>query len=132
MNSLVVCLKRGISSASGSLIYLLISFGGSPFQSGNLEIVEWLPFLAGLAGLNEASWSGSATTAYEADFFKISFLGTGFPYFGTYFPWYGPSPMVWIGALNVPNFNLLAYCDHGFSYTFDLWYSISFFKRTFL
>jgi len=63
VNSLVVCLKSGISSASGSLITFLSSFGGSPFQSGNLSIVQWLPFLAGLAGLKAASWSGSRTTA---------------------------------------------------------------------
>lgn len=109
VNSFVVCLKRGISSASGSFITLFNSFGGSPFHYGNLSIVQWFPFLAGLAGLNGASWSGSATTDYDADFFKMTFFSTGLPYFGTYFPEYGPSPIVSIGLLNVPNFNLLAY-----------------------
>ena len=118
MNSLVVCLKSGISSTPSSLIILLTSFGGSPFHFGNLSIVQWLPLLAGFAGLNGPSWRGSRTTAYEADFFK-SFLGTGFPYFGAYFPEYGPSPIVSIGLLKVPNFSLLAYWDQGFSYTFD-------------
>ena len=63
VNSLVVCLKSGISSASGSLITLLIYFGGSPFHPGNLSIVQWLPFLAGFAGLKAASCSGSNPTA---------------------------------------------------------------------
>jgi len=118
VNSFVVCLKSGISSASGSFTVLLTSFGGSPFQFGNFSIVQWFPLLAGFAGLNGASWRGSRTTAVEADFFS-SFFWTGLPYFGAYFPLYGPSPIVSIGLLKVPNFSLLACCDQGFSYTFD-------------
>ena len=109
VNSLVVCLKRGISSASGSFTYLVTYLAGSPFQRGNLAIVLWLPFLAGLDGLNGPSCSAPGGLIYwDADLFKGSIFGNGFPYFGTYFPVYGPSPIVSIGLLKVPKCNLLA------------------------
>ncbi len=68
LNSLVGILNKGISSASGSTIFLLSWAGGSPCQTGNLDRVEWFPFLLGIAGLNALSWSGSrATVAWDSD-----------------------------------------------------------------